>query len=200
LFGITVNGNSPITTTVYATSSFTPPAGTSSTIVPIDISKTPPAVGTAINLPGVPNSIVFDHAGVRAFIGTSAGLAILDTASSTVTLATPVPIGKVLAVSNDGTKVLISNSANDPSTGTPIDPFPSEQRLWVFDQAASTITTLLASGSFAAAFDADGFRAYAVGSNGNLAFFSPLLSLLTTTIGGSSTDITSLASGPFVYV
>jgi len=200
LFSITVNGNSPITTTVYATSSFPPPAGTSSTIVPIDISKTPPVVGTAINLPGVPNSIVFDHAGVRAFIGTSAGLAILDTASSTASLITPVPIGKVLAVSNDGTRVLISNSANDPSTGTPIDPFPSEQRLWVFDQSSSTITTFIVPGSFAAAFNADGFRAYAVGSNCNLAIFSPLLSLLTTTIGGSSTDITSLASGPFVYV
>jgi hypothetical protein len=143
---------------------------------------------------------VFDHAGVRAFIGTSAGLAILDTASSTASLVTPVPIGKVLAVSNDGTRVLISNSANDPSTGTPIDPFPSEQRLWVFDQSSSTITTFIVPGSFAAAFNADGFRAYAVGSNGNLAIFSPLLSLLTTTIGGSSTDITSLASGPFVYV
>ncbi|HEX4606479.1 MAG TPA: hypothetical protein VH724_20945, partial [Candidatus Angelobacter sp.] len=78
LFGITVAGNSPITTTVYAASSFTPPAGTSSTLIPIDISKTPPSVGTAINLPGVPNSMVFDRAGARAFIGTNAGLAILD--------------------------------------------------------------------------------------------------------------------------
>ena len=200
LFGVTVNGTSPNTTTVYAASSFPPPAGTSSTLIPIDISKTPPALGTAINLPGVPNSIVFDRAGARAFIGTSAGLAILDATANTVSLATPIPIGKVLAISNDGTKVLISNSANDPSTGAPIDSFPSEQRLWVFDQAASTITTFVVPGSFAAVFDEDAFRAYAAGSNGNLAVFSPLLTLLTTSIGGSSTDITSLPSGPFVYV
>jgi len=207
LFGITVNGNSPITTTVYAASSFTPPAGTSSTIIPIDISKTPPVAGTAINLPGVPNSIVFDHAGVRAFIGTSAGLVILDTASAAASLATPVPIGKVLAVSNDGTKVLISNSANDPSTGTPIDPFPSEQRLWVFDQSSSTITTFIVKGVVAGAFNADTFRAYAVGNGdtnnanqGNVAIFSPIQTLVQQTIPGVSQDVTTLASGPFVYL
>ncbi|MBZ5505400.1 MAG: hypothetical protein LAO78_07930 [Acidobacteriia bacterium] len=210
LFGVTVNGTSPITTTVYAASSFPPPAGTSSTLVPIDISKTPPTAGTAINLPGVPNSIVFDRAGARAFIGTSAGLAILDATANTVSLATPIPIGKVLAVSSDGTKVFISNSANDPSTGAPIDPFPSEQRLWVFDQAASTITTFIVPGVTAATFDEDAFRAYAVGkgdinnsNNGNVAIFSPLLTLVTQTVPGINNvnkDVTSLPSGPFVYV
>jgi hypothetical protein len=153
---------------------------------------------------------VFDHAGVRAFIGTNAGLAILDTTANTVSLATPVPIGKVLAVSNDGTKVLISNSANDPSTGTPIDPFPSEQRLWVFDQAASTITTFVVPGVVAATFNADSFRAYAVGkgdinnaNTGNVAIFSPLLTLVSQTvpaINNVNKDVAPLASGPFVYL
>lgn len=210
LFGVTVAGNSPITTTVYATSSFPPPAGTSSTLIPIDISKTPPTAGTAINLPGVPNSIVFDRAGVRAFIGTSAGLAVLDANANTVSLATPIPIGKVLAVSNDGTKALISNSANDPTTGAPIDPFPSEQRLWVFDQAASTITTFVVPGVVSATFNEDGFRAYAVGkgdinnaNTGNVAVFSPLLTLVTQTVPAANNvnkDVVTLPSGPFVYL
>jgi trimeric autotransporter adhesin len=200
LFGVTVNGNSSNATFVYATTSFGPPSGTPSTLVPIDISKTPAAVGTAIELPGVPNSIVFDRAGAKGFIGSASGLIVLDTASKTVTLATPVPLGKVLAVSADGNKVIISNSANDPSTNTPIDPFPSEQRVWVFDQSVSTITTFVLPGAVAATFDNDGFRAYVVANNGNVYVLSSVLTTVTTSIGGSSTDVTALASGPFVYI
>ena len=200
LFGITVSGTSPNTTSVYATSSFAPPAGTSPTLIPIDISKTPPTAGTAINLPGVPNSIVFDPQGARGFIGSSAGLIVLDTGTNTVSLATPVPIGKVLAVSPDGNRVILSNAAIDPGTNLPIDPFPSEQRVWVFDRAASTITTFVLTGAVAATFDADLFRAYVVASNGNVYVISPLLTPVTVSIGGASTSVTPIASGPFVYI
>jgi hypothetical protein len=200
LFGVTVTGSSPNTTTVYASSSFAPPTGTSPTLVPIDISKSPPTLGTAINLPGVPNSIVFDPAGSRAFIGSNAGLIILDAGSNTATLATPVPIGKVLAVSPDGNKAILSNAALDPSTNLPIDPFPSEQRVWVFDRTANTITTFVLTGAVAANFDPDLFRAYVVASNGNVYVLSPLLTTVTTSIGGASTSVTTLASGPFVYI
>ncbi|MGZ4844633.1 MAG: hypothetical protein ACXVJ1_07905 [Candidatus Angelobacter sp.] len=200
LFSVTVNGTSPNTTTVYAGSTFTPPIGATSSIIPIDISKTPPTAGTAINLPGVPNSLLFDRAGTTGFIGTNAGLATMNTATNAVSLVSPVPLGKVLAVSADGNQVIVSNAANDPSTGTPIDPFPSEQRLWVFDKATNTITTFVVPGAVAANFDDDGFRAYIVASNGNVYVFSPLLTLQTFSIGGVNTDLTQLASGPFVFV
>ena len=200
LFGVTVSGSSPNTTSVYASSSFTPPAGTSPTLIPIDISKSPPVAGTAITLPGVPNSILFDPAGIRAFIGSSAGLIILDAGSNTATLATPVPIGKVLAVSPDGNKAILSNAAIDPGTNLPIDPFPSEQRVWVFDRTANTITTFVLTGAVAATFDADLFRAYVVASNGNVYVLSPLLTTVTTSIGGASTSVAPIASGPFVYI
>jgi hypothetical protein len=200
LFGITVNGTSPITTTVYAATSFGPPSGTPATLVPIDASKTPPTVGAPISLQGVANSIVFDATGTHGFIGSNAGLLILDPTTNTVILATPIPIGKVLAVSGDGSLVILSNAANDPGTGNPIDPFPSEQRLWIFNQSASTITTFVVPGAVAATFDPDGFRAYVVANNGNVYVFSPFLTLLTTSIGGVSTDAATLASGPFAYV
>lgn len=200
LLSVTVNGTSPITTTVYAASTFSPPIGTTSTIIPIDISKTPPVAGAAINLPGPPNSMLFDRAGTTGFIGTTAGLVSLNTATNAVTLVSPIPVGLALAVSADGTQVLISNAAKDPSTGNPIDPFPSEQRLWLFDKTANTITTFVVPGAVAANFDDDGFRAYAVASNGNVYVVSPLLTLQTLSIGGASTGVTQLASGPFVYV
>ena len=207
LFGVSVNGSSPNTTTVYAGSSFASPPGTANALIPIDISKTPPAVGTAISLPGVPNSIVFDRAGARAFIGTNAGLVSLDGSSNLSSLISPVPIGKVLAVSADGNSVAVSNSAIDPATNAPIDSNPSEQRLWIFDRTGNTITTFIVPGVVAAAFDDDAFRAYAVGNgdtgnanNGNVAVFSPVLTLVKQTIPGTNKDVTPLASGPFTYL
>jgi hypothetical protein len=200
LFSITVNGTSPNTTTVYATTSFFAGPGSTIPLVPIDISKTPPVVGTTIDLPGAPNSMVFDPSGAHAFLGTNNGLVVLDATANTVSLATPVPTGKVLAVSDDGNQVILSNAANDPGTGAPIDPFPSEQRVWLFNQSANTITTFVLPGAVAAAFNDDGFRAYAVANNGNVYVISPLLTQVTTNIGGSNVAVTNLASGPFVYV
>ena len=200
LFSIFVAGTSPNTTTVYATSTFPNVPGTSIPLIPIDASKTPPVAGTAIFLPGFPNSLVFDRAGSTGFIGTSNGLALLNTASNVVSLVSPIPIGKVLAVSADGNQAIISNAAIDSSTGLPIDPFPSEQRVWLFNKSNSTITTFILTGGVAANFDDDGFRAYVAASNGNVYVISSFLTPQTLTIGGVSTDVTQLPSGPFVYV
>ncbi len=200
LFSIFVAGTSPNTTTVYAASTFPNVPGTSITMIPIDTSKTPPVAGTTIFLPGFPNSMLFDRAGTTGFIGTSNGLATLNTATNAVLLVSPVPIGKVLAVSADGNQVIISNAANDPSTGTPIDPFPSEQRVWLFDKSNNTITTFILTGAVAANFDDDGFRAYVAASNGNVYVISSFLSPQTVALGGVNTDVTQLPSGPFVYV
>ena len=199
-FGIFVAGTSPNTTTVYATSTFPTVPGSSIPLIPIDASKTPPTAGSPIFLPGFPNSLLFDRAGDTGYLGTNNGLASLNTATNVVTLISPVPIGKVLAVSGDGNQVIVSNAANDPSTGQPIDQFPSEQRVWVFDKSGNTITTFVVPGAVAASFDEDGFRAYIVANNGNVYVFSPFLTLQTFNIGGTNTDVTQLASGPFTYV
>jgi len=203
VFNITVNGTSP-STTVYAASSFPVPTGQIMPLVPIDTSKSPPVAGNAIALPGVPNSIVFDHAGDKAFIGTNEGLATLDATANTVTLSAPIAVGKVLAVSPDGTQVIVSNAANDPATGTPIEPNSANQRVWVFNSSVNTLTTFLATGAVAATYDNDGFRAYIVSNNntGNFYVFSPSLTFLTTNFGdtSNSTGAATLASGPFAYV
>jgi len=200
LFSIFVAGTSPNTTTVYATSTFPNVPGTSITMIPIDTSKTPPVAGSPIFLPGFPNSMLFDSAGATGFIGTSNGLASLNTATNAVVLISPIPIGKVLAVSADGSQVIISNAAIDSSTGNPIDPFPSEQRVWLFNKGNNTITTFILTGAVAANFDDDGFRAYVAASNGNVYVLSSQLSPVTVATGGVNTDVTQLPSGPFVYV
>ncbi len=201
LFSLTVNGTSPNTTTVYAASAFPPPINTAIPLVPIDISKSPPVAGAAIPLPGTPNSIVFDRTGARAYIGTAVGLAVLDASANTVSLAASVAVGKVLAVSPDGNKAIVSNATDTPDNpGNPIEPNVANQRVWVFDRAANTITTFVSPGAIAASFDDDGLKAYIVANNGNIYVFSPLLTLVTESIGGSNIDAASLPSGPFVYV
>jgi hypothetical protein len=200
LFSVTVTGSSPNTTTVYAASSFPPPINTTIPLIPIDISKTPPAIGTTIPLPGTPNSIVFDRTGDRAYIGTAVGLATLDPAGNTVALVAPGIVAKVLAVSGDGNKAILSNAANDPSTGNPIEPNLANQRVWVFDRTSNTVTTFVAAGAVAANFDDDGFKAYIAANNGNVYVFSPQLTFATVALGGSNSDVANLPSGSFEYV
>jgi hypothetical protein len=217
VFGLTVTGTSPNTTFIYTTSSFQAPG--SATILPIDSSKTPPAAGTAINLPGTPNSLVFAPNGAKAYLGTTAGLAALDTTvtPNTVTLLDPT-VGKVLAVSPDSTTLIVSNAATDPSTGQPIEPAGPNQRLMIFNVGNNTVQRFVLPGAVAAAFTGDGFKAFiaadcshnttpvtpcpglSAGANGYV--FSPSLSLQTINVsspGGSNIDVAALASGPFGY-
>jgi hypothetical protein len=206
LFSVTVNGTSPNTTTVYAASTFKVPPGSVMPLVPIDISKSPPAVGATIALPGVPNSIVFARNGTNAFIGTDVGLVLLDATANTVVLAAPSVIGKVLAVSPDGNKAIVSNATEDPNnSGNAFEPNPTNQRIWVLDQSARTLTTFIASGAVAAAYDEDGFRAFIFtgDGSGNMYVFSPVQTfqkLTPVNLGTGSHDAIPLASGQFVYV
>lgn len=199
LFSVTVpNAGSP-NTTVYVSTSFAPLGGTPSTMVPIDTSNN--TAGTAITLPGVPNSLVIGAGGARGYLGTNAGLATFDTATNTVALAVPGLVGKVLAVSASGARAIFSNAANDPTTGTPIEPNPANQRFWVFDQPSNTIQSFIAAGAVAAAFDNDGFKAFIAANNGSVYVFSPALPLQTlTAAGGSPKDVAPLSSGPFAFV
>jgi hypothetical protein len=211
-----VTGTSP-TTFIYATSSTQ--ASGSATILPIDNSKTPPAAAAAVNLPGTPNSLVFAPNGAKAYMGTTAGLAALDTTvtPNTVTLLDPT-VGKVLAVSPDSTTVIVSNAAIDPGTGQPIEPVGPNQRLVIFNTGNNTVQRFVLPGAVAAAFTGDGFKAFiaadcshntppvtpcpglTAGANGYV--FSPFLSLQTidvSTPGGNNIDVATLASGPYGY-
>ena len=191
LFSVTVNGTSPATT-VYAATSAIPAAGTSAALVPIDTSKTPPTAGTPIILPGAPISIGFVPNGTKAFITTTSGLVSLDAIGNTITPLDSDPIGKILAVSPDGNKVIVSNVIFNTSTAS--------QRIFVFDQAAGQLQTFILAGAVAAAFDYDGFRAYIAADNGNVYVYSPFQTQKTLTLAGAFTDVAPLASGPYTFL
>src|SRR5947209_10098919 len=196
VFGITVTGTSP-GTIAYATTSFPPPSGSPATMVPIDTGAH--TIGTAINLPAVPNSLVFGGQGTRAWLGTTAGLATLDPAANSVSVVAPDATGKVLAVSPDGNRVIVSNAANDPGFGVPIEPDPTKQRIWVFDLSTRILQTFTKPGAVAAEFDPDGFKAYIAARDGNVYVFSPTITFQNFTLGGSPADVASLASMRFAF-
>ncbi|HEY6968494.1 MAG TPA: Ig-like domain-containing protein [Candidatus Angelobacter sp.] len=200
LFSVTVPGTSPAPI-VWATSSFTPPTGTFATLVPIDTSKNPPTAGTAINLPGTPNSLVFAANGTNAYLGTTGGLVSLNPTSNTVTTLDPNITGKVLAVSANGTKIIVSNAAKDPQ-GNVIQPVGPSQRLWVVDTSSSTSQTFVKAGAVAASINNDGFRDYITTNDGtgNIYVFSPAGSLQTINIPGNSSSVAGLSSGPYAYI
>jgi hypothetical protein len=147
---------------------------------------------------------VIGAGGTRGYLGTNAGLVTLDPVANTVTLVEPGIVGKVLAVSANGAEAIVSNAANDPSTGNPIEPNPANQRLWVFDQPSNSLQSFIVPGAVAAAFDNDGFKAFVAGGSGNggtVYVFSPALALQTLTgVGGSPKDVAPLASDPFVFL
>jgi hypothetical protein len=214
LFSVTVNEPSTGTpaTTVYATTSFAPAAASPTpTILPIDTSKTPPAAGTAINMPcpnpptcAVPNSMVFAPSGAKAYLGTSQGLASLDTASNTVTLLDPF-VGKVLAVSPDGNFVIESNGAPDPGTGVLIQPVTQSQRVVLLRVGTGTSETFIVPFATAASFTGDSSKAFISATNpdgsGNTVYvFSTFATFQRVALAGSHNDVTILTSGPFAIV
>lgn len=191
LFSVTVNGTSPATT-VYVGTTTVPAAGTTPAIVPIDTSKSPPAAGTAINLPGAPTAMAFSADGSRLYVDTSSGLVLIDPVANTATLLDADPVGSILAVSRDGTKVILSNVKFQSDV-------PS-QRLFIFDSSSNSLQTFILPGAVAAAFDNDNFKAYIAANNGNVYVWSPFLTLRTLTLGGTPNSVTPVAAGPLTFV
>jgi len=175
--------------TVYvSTTSCGTTDGCFSTIVPI----TAPAntLGNFITLAATPNSLVFNGQGTTAYLGTnsgrlgSAGLAVLNTSNNSVTeLSVP---GKVLAVSPDGSKVIISDTVDAPN------------EVFVFDTATNTSPTFQITGATAADFSPDSLKAYIVAGS-TLYVYSKLDGLKTIALDAPANDVSFLSEGAFVY-
>jgi trimeric autotransporter adhesin len=189
LFSVTVNGTSPATTVYVASKDL----AQVSTIIPIDTSKTPPVAGTQITLPGHPNSFIFSSNGLKAFLGTDAGLVSLDTTANAANTVAPEAVGTVLAVSPDGNQAIISNAPNDPAN-------PLNHRLRFFNASTGTLTTFILHNCVAAAFSPDGFRAFIGATDGNVYVFSLSATLQTLTPGGSFKSVAMLPSGPVAFL
>jgi hypothetical protein len=182
---------SPKSATVYVSStSCGTTDGCFSTVVPI----TAPAntLGTSIGLPTTPNSLVFNSLGTKAYLGTnsglfgSVGLAVLDATANSVSQFSNLP-GKVLAVSPDGTKVVISDTADRPN------------QVFVLDTTTNSGSIFQITGATAADFSPDSLKAYILAGS-KLYIFSKFDALQTISLAAPANDVSFLAEGAFAYL
>jgi len=166
--------------------------GCVSTMVPITVSTTN-TVGSQITLPATPNSLVFSAKGDKGYLGTdsgllgAAGLMVLNTGSTTSPQQFPSAPGKVLAVSPDGSLVIVSDTADTPA------------QVYVFNTTRNFATPLYISGATAASFSPDSLKAYIVAGS-ILYLYSQLDHLQTIPLPAPAHDVSFLAEGAFAYL
>jgi len=161
-----------------------------STIVPVTTPNN--TVGSNIQLPATPNSLIFSGQGDKAYLGTNSGelgargLGEFDPATNLVTHFPSIP-GKVLAVSPDGKKVVISDTTDTPN------------QVFVFDTTTSTSQSFLITGATAADFSPDSLKAFIVAGS-TLYVYSQLEALQSFTLGAAATDVAFVGNGVFGYM
>ena len=168
----TVAGTSA--STVYVTGIAT------TSLVPVDTGTN--AAGTAITLPFMPNSLLFNPSGTTAYLGSSSGLMAVDTTANTVTQNTGAP-GTVLAISPDNNRVIVASATTVSVLGV-----------------GSGITTEAASiaSATAADFTPDSRGAYIVAGN-TLYFWTPG-AFRPVALSGVASGVKFLPNGPFGYL
>jgi len=183
----------PANATVYvSTTSCGTTDGCISTVVPI----TAPAntVGNFTPLPTTPNSLVFNGDGSTGYLGTNSGLlgtvglALLTTSTNSVNQLVTVP-GKVLAVSPDGSKVIISDTSAEDGPN----------HVFVLDTTTNTSPTFQITGATTAAFSPDNLKAYIVAGS-NLYIYSQVDGLRTIALPAPANAASFLSEGAFAYV
>jgi hypothetical protein len=183
-----ISGSSP---TVYVSSTG---CGTVDACVSTAVSLTtsPTKLSTPLILPATPNSLLFDPKGANVYLGTnsgllgSKGLAVLNVGGTTVKGYASTP-GKVLAVSPDGSRVIVSDTADSPN------------QVFVFDTSTNVPTILRISGATAADFSPDSFKAFIVAGS-TLYVYSQLDALESKALNAPAHDVTFLAEGAFAYL
>jgi hypothetical protein len=152
-------------------------------------------LGSTSILSATPDSMLFDRQGAKIYLGTdtgllgSRGLSIVNASSSgQVSQYTAAP-GKALAVSPDGTKVIVSDTKDTPN------------RVFVVD-TTTTVPTSIAlpiAGATAAGFSPDSVKAFIVGGS-TLYVYSKVDSLQTIPLAAPATDVAFLAEGAVGYI
>jgi hypothetical protein len=158
-------------------------------------------IGASATMSRTPNSMMFNEQGARIYFGSDQGLMLLDVGATTPTVtpvsASPTPCnvslcGKVLAISPDGNRVLVSDGNSVP------------HQVYIFNASSSTtapVDLILPSGTAtAAAFSPDEMKIFIVTDAGVMFVFSDVDALKPVTVATSATDVAFSADGSFAYV
>ena len=203
---------STTTPTVYVSStgiSSTPGSNcataTGCTSLLIPIASPNNTVASPVGLPATPNSLVFDRQGAKAYMGTdfsffgSRGLMEIAVASPPTVTQFKSVTGKVLTVSPDGKKVILSgadpNAVPVPGSNVP----PPATQVIVFDTAGGTGTTLLIAGATAADFSPDNLKAF-IAAGSSLYVWSAQDSLKKISLTAPANAVSFSPEGAFAFV
>jgi hypothetical protein len=149
------NTKPPAATAWTATTDCNDAFNCTSAMFPVAAGNNP--IGATVVLPYTPNSLMFNPAGTRAYLGSGKGLMFVDLSGTTVSTVsqatTPCNVavcGKPLAISADGTRVVVSDTTTDPN------------QVYIFDAAHATNppVDLLIDGATAAAFSPDQMKLF----------------------------------------
>jgi hypothetical protein len=210
----TTTTTSTTTPTVYVSSTGISPssgddcataAGCISILIPIDTPNN--TVGSPVGLPSTPNSLVFDRQGAKAYMGTdfsffgTRGLMEITVASPPTVTQFKSVTGRVLTVSPDGKKVILSgadpNAVPVPGSNAP----PPPTQVIVFDTTGGTGTTLPIVGATAADFSPDSLKAF-IAAGSSLYVFSTQDSLkkIPLPATATATAVSFSPEGAFAFV
>jgi hypothetical protein len=152
------------------------------------------AAGNSATLPSSPNSMLFAPTGKSIFLGSSAGLIIFNPAATgsanPVSQLASAP-GKVLAVSLDGDKVIVSDTLSNPNQVYVVSGFSGT--------GAAVATPLLIPGATAAAFSPDGLKAF-ITAGSTLYVYSTVQSLKTIPLAAPANAVSFYANGALAYL
>lgn len=162
-----------------------------------NVSTSTNVASNAFQLPTPPNSLLFDPAGDKAFMGSEFGAVAVTSAnfgtanspfSFVPALGTPLGLvtGQVLATSQNGTMAIFSDAISTPN------------QVYVANATSATIPLNINSAT-AAAFSPDGLKAFILGDGGNsLYIYSPLQALRPKiTLPTPATSIVFNSTGTF---
>ena len=180
-----VVAGTPGATSVLATSSgcYTVPPDTCTTSI-YDFPTSKGTAGSSFVLPTSPNSILFDVAGDRAYVGSEFGAVILTPAnfgSNNNPYASLGTVnGRVLAVSNSGGLAAFSDTAHTPN------------QVYVVNASTTSSSSAIAlniAEAVGAGFTPDGFKVFILGDSGrSLYVYSALTALVGPGSGGIGTN------------
>ncbi len=172
------------------------PAACSSSVYSFSTSKA--ATGSENPFPVSPNSLLYDLAGDRIFMGSDFGAQVINPANFGTTsspyTALGTVTGSVLAVANNGTIALFSDTIHTPNQAYIVN---------VANINSPSATALNISSASAAAFSPDGLKTFILGGNSasSLYVYSTLQALQgPIALQGSGKSVGFSPNGGFAYI
>lgn len=177
-----VTGTVPAQTVYVTSTGCAGDANCKASLVPINTQTN--ATGTAIALPNPPSSFLIDSTGTNAYFETAFGLKLLALGAGTFQSANSIG-GKLLAVSPDGSQVIVSNTTSNPNV------------VYVINKGNAA--PLLLSGVTAAVFSPDSTTAYLFAGS-TMWVYSSTQPVQKITLAGPATEAAFLTTGAFGFV